>query len=178
MQKNWGWASSQTSVPKCGPCKVMNIHIYSGKRSLRTYAVPLLHCLHVNKTHPPTQQEEYFNLPDLQSPSRLVEFVVMARPQQDAPKAVGFKHIQLFKAQSLGVGSYGAVCKAKCDDLVCAAKLLHPILFDPAARSKLPPEGEHKLPISRFEQECEFLGSIKHPNIVQYLGTYGAVSVP
>ena len=31
---------------------------------------------------------------------------------------------------------------------------------------------ELKLPISRFEQECEFLSSIKHPNIVQYLGTH------
>ena len=84
---------------------------------------------------------------------------------------IGFRTIQLFKAQSLGIGSYGAVCKARCDDLPCAAKLLHPILFDPKARAQASRQTEHRLPISRFEQECEFLSSIKHPNIVQYLGT-------
>ena len=51
-----------------------------------------------------------------------------------------------------------------CDLLPCAAKLLHPILFQnsgPGARS----------PRSRFKQECHFLNAMKHPNIVQYLGT-------
>ena len=85
---------------------------------------------------------------------------------------IGFQTVQLFKAQSLGIGSYGAVCKARCDDLPCAAKLLHPILFDPTARAQASRQTEHRLPISRFEQECEFLSSIKHPNIVQYLGTH------
>ena len=84
---------------------------------------------------------------------------------------IGFRTVQLFKAQSLGIGSYGAVCKARCDDLPCAAKLLHPILFDPTVRAQASRQTEHRLPISRFEQECEFLSSIKHPNIVQYLGT-------
>ena len=84
---------------------------------------------------------------------------------------IGFQTVQLFKAQSLGIGSYGAVCKARCDDLPCAAKLLHPILFDPTVRAQASRQTEHRLPISRFEQECEFLSSIKHPNIVQYLGT-------
>ena len=36
-----------------------------------------------------------------------------------------FKSVQLLKDQSLGIGSYGAVCKAKCDDLVCAAKIIY-----------------------------------------------------
>ena len=85
---------------------------------------------------------------------------------------IGFQTVLLFKAQSLGIGSYGAVCKAKCDDLPCAAKLLHPILFDPTVCVQASHETEHRLPISRFAQECEFLSSIKHPNIVQYLGTH------
>ena len=42
---------------------------------------------------------------------------------------IGFASIQLLKAQTLGVGSYGAVCKAKCDGLLCAAKILHSTLF-------------------------------------------------
>ena len=57
-----------------------------------------------------------------------------------------------------------------CDDLLCAAKILHPTLFDPSAQQQVTPRREHRLPIRRFEQECEFTGAIKHPNIVQFLG--------
>lgn len=34
------------------------------------------------------------------------------------------------------------------------------------------PGSEHQQPMRRFEQECEFLSTIRHPNIVQYLGMY------
>ena len=90
----------------------------------------------------------------------------MAR-QLDRP--IGFKTVQLLKDQTLGIGSYGKVCKAKCDDLLCAAKLIHETLFDPTAQQLIAPQREHRLPMRRFEQECEFLSTIKHPNIVQYL---------
>ena len=83
-----------------------------------------------------------------------------------------FKSIQLLKDQSLGIGSYGAVCKAKCDDLLCAAKIIHPTLFDPTALQQVAPQREHRLPIRRFELECEFMSAIRHPNIVQYLGMF------
>ena len=83
-----------------------------------------------------------------------------------------FKSVQLFKDQSLGIGSYGAVCKAKCDDLLCAAKIIHPTLIDPIALHQIAPQREHRLPIRRFDQECEFMSAIRHPNIVQYLGMF------
>ena len=83
-----------------------------------------------------------------------------------------FKTVQLLKDQSLGIGSYGAVCKAICDDLVCAAKIIHPTLFDPSALHQIAPQTKKKLPMRRFEQECEFMSNMRHPNIVQYLGTY------
>ena len=84
-------------------------------------------------------------------------------------RKIGFRSVQLFKDQTLGIGSYGAVCKAKCDDFLCAAKILHPTLFDPTAQLQVSHKKEHRLPIRRFEQECEFLSTIRHPNIVQYL---------
>ena len=87
-------------------------------------------------------------------------------------KTVGFKTVQLFKDRTLGIGSYGKVCKAKCDDLLCAAKLIHETLFDPTAQQLIAPQRGHRLPMRRFEQECEFLSTIRHPNIVQYLGIY------
>ena len=78
----------------------------------------------------------------------------------------GFRNVQLIKTEehSLGIGSYGAVYRVKCDQLVCAAKVLHPILFqtrDPAA---------YRI-VQRFEQEIEFLSGLKHPNVIQYLGS-------
>ena len=96
----------------------------------------------------------------------------MAERQQHG-KAIGFRSIQLLKDQILGIGSYGKVCRAKCDDLLCAAKLIHETLFDPTApRQLVTSHREHRLPMKRFEQECEFLSTIRHPNIVQYLGIY------
>ena len=83
------------------------------------------------------------------------------RPQ---PYQFHFRNVRLFKTASLGTGSYGAVCKAMCDLLPCAAKLLHPILFQNSGSGA-------RSPRSRFEQECHFLNAMKHPNIVQYLGT-------
>ena len=77
-----------------------------------------------------------------------------------------FKEIHLFKDQVLGIGSYGKVCRAKCDDLVCAAKILHQTLFDPTAHEHVPPQRGHRLPVERFEKECEFMSTLKHPNIV------------
>ena len=92
--------------------------------------------------------------------------------QQQLEKKFGFKTIQILKDETLGIGSYGKVCRAKCDDLLCAAKLIHETLFDPTAVQLIAPQREHRLPMRRFEQECEFLSTIRHPNIVQYLGVY------
>ena len=94
----------------------------------------------------------------------------MASLQQD--KKIGFKDIHLYKDQILGIGSYGKVCKAKCDDLLCAAKIIHETLFDPTVEKSIESQREHWLPMRRFEQECEFLSTIKHPNIVQFLGIF------
>ena len=104
--------------------------------------------------------------------SLLIVLVLMAeRPKYQA--TFQFKNVQLLKDQVLGIGAYGKVCKAKCDDLLCAAKIIHSTLFDPTALHQIAPQREHRLPIRRFEQECEFMSAIRHPNIVQYLGMFG-----
>ncbi len=89
--------------------------------------------------------------------------------RQDLQKQYTFKEAELLKNDTLGTGSYGAVCKAKCDQLLCAAKLLYPVLFQMNTQDS---GKEHRRPFRRFETECEFLSRINHPNIVQYLGTY------
>ena len=86
--------------------------------------------------------------------------------QQSQPQYVfRYQRVELLKTEKLGVGSYGAVYKAMCDDLPCAAKILHCTLFQftaPGTTSVM----------QKFEQECRLLSSIKHPHIVQYLDTY------
>ena len=88
-------------------------------------------------------------------------FFTMAEKQQE----FRYRRIELYKSKSLGSGSYGGVCRAKCDGLPCAAKIMHPTLFDlrdPGTASYL----------ERFEGECRLLSLARHPNIVQYLATY------
>ena len=73
-----------------------------------------------------------------------------------------YQSLQINKSQHLGHGSYGAVYKAKCDQLPCAAKVLHPTIIDPRD------QGVGRV-MAQFRQECALLESIRHPNIVQYL---------
>ena len=75
-----------------------------------------------------------------------------------------FYEVQLLKDELCGTGSYGMVCKAMVDQLVCAAKIMHPTFF-----SELEPSSTATY--RQFEKECDFLSAIRHPNIVQYLGT-------
>ena len=76
-----------------------------------------------------------------------------------------YHNIELYKSVSLGSGAYGGVCKATCDGLLCAAKIMHPTLFDP-----LDPGRDSYL--GKFVRECHLLSLARHPNVVQYLGTY------
>ena len=84
----------------------------------------------------------------------------MATPVRE----LSYGDTEIFPEETLGVGSYGKVCKAKCGQLPCAAKLLHDTMFG----NNDPGIGKF---VERFQQECQFLRMIKHPNIVQFLGT-------
>ena len=126
-------------------------------------------CIVHNSAHPFQEHEKARQSYFLRQ--RIVATIEMAGQQQQ-DKKIGFKTITLYKKQTLGIGAYGAVCKAKRDDLLCAAKIIHPTLFDPTALQQIAPHREHRLPIRRFQLECNFLSTIRHPNIVQYLGTH------
>ena len=82
----------------------------------------------------------------------------MAR-QLQTQRLVHYRTVQIIKSACLGIGSYGAVYKAICDELPCAAKIIHPTLFetnDPGSRKI----------VERFDQECEFLSGVRHPHIL------------
>ena len=74
-------------------------------------------------------------------------------------KELSYGSVEIYIDETLGIGSYGKVCKAKCGQLPCVAKLLHGTMFQ-----------DNDPGINRFlERECQFLSTIKHPNIVQFL---------
>ena len=79
-----------------------------------------------------------------------------------------YENLKICKTEEnfLGMGSYGAVYKAKCDELPCAAKILHLVHLP----LRMGDPGAQKI-IKKFDMECELLSQIRHPNIVQYLGT-------
>ena len=81
-----------------------------------------------------------------------------------------FRSCSILRSACLGTGAYGAVYKAHYDNLLCAAKVLHPDL-ELVFNTEVPPETLHRLPRMRFESECQFLRAIHHPNVIQYLGT-------
>jgi serine/threonine protein kinase len=85
-----------------------------------------------------------------------------------------FQNIVLYKRQPLGIGSFGKVVKARCDELpcnvMCAAKMIHETLIDNPVLQQYSTREQRRLPLTRFERECDFLRQFRHPNIVQYLG--------
>ena len=75
-----------------------------------------------------------------------------------------YQDITIDKTKCLGQGSYGAVYQAKCNQLSCAAKVMHQALSSPE-------DPGAPLSLEKFRQECCLLSMTRHPNIVQYLTT-------
>ena len=66
--------------------------------------------------------------------------------------------------REVGHGSYAVVKEFKFRGLKCVGKKIHDILFNSATRP------EQAALLERFAGECELLGGLHHPCIVQFLG--------
>ena len=66
-----------------------------------------------------------------------------------------------------GRGAFGAVYEVKLNGLPCIAKGLHDILVNYQVS-----DVEKQAIRKRFFDECNLLGTLKHPNIVQFLGVH------
>ena len=62
----------------------------------------------------------------------------------------------------VGMGSYGSVIEVYYKGLKCAAKKMYPVLYEGGVGDRL----------DRFRRECRTMSSLRHPNIVQFLGIY------
>ncbi|CAI8014983.1 Probable tyrosine-protein kinase DDB_G0283397 [Geodia barretti] len=68
----------------------------------------------------------------------------------------------------IGAGAYGSVEEVAVPGAVCAAKRIHEVFLD---RSEIP-EAEILKSAAQFAKECQLMSTLRHPNIVQFLGLY------
>ena len=68
----------------------------------------------------------------------------------------------------IGAGAYGSVEEVAVPGAVCAAKRIHEVFLD---RSEIPAAEIHKS-AAQFVRECKIMSTLRHPNIVQFLGLY------
>ena len=76
----------------------------------------------------------------------------------------------LFKEKPIGGGAFGTVFKGELHGEPCAVKVLRALADE--IQTSLPTAAHAKQDsVERFRQECEYLESFKHPNVVQHLAT-------
>ena len=66
----------------------------------------------------------------------------------------------------IGAGAYGSVEEVAIPGAICAAKKIHDIFMD---RTEIPAD-EIARASARFVKECQLMSTLRHPNIVQFLG--------
>ncbi|XP_064387204.1 uncharacterized protein LOC135335598 isoform X4 [Halichondria panicea] len=76
--------------------------------------------------------------------------------------------LTIFLDERLGKGAYGVVFKGSYKGKICAVKVL---LHDTMEMQTSIPTGKSEEASRDFDRECDFLESLQHPNIVQYLST-------
>ena len=67
----------------------------------------------------------------------------------------------------ISAGAYGTVEEVEIPGAVCAAKKIHDAFHQYAL-----PDGETPKAVTQFVKECQLMSSLRHPNIVQFLGIY------
>ena len=67
---------------------------------------------------------------------------------------------------TVGYGSYATVLQYDFRGFVCAGKKIHRLLYQHI------PGTQRADILQRFEEECDLLGQLNHPNIVQFLGVH------
>jgi len=68
--------------------------------------------------------------------------------------------------KELGRGAYGRVFAVKYCEMVCAAKEIHSILVEGVG------EAEMRQTIGSFLRVCQQCSTLRHPNVIQFLGIY------
>ena len=76
------------------------------------------------------------------------------------------KEVTELEVDELGRGAYGRVYAVKYCQTVCAAKEIHSILVEGVGRVEM------ERTIESFMKECRQCSTLRHPNVIQFLGVY------
>ena len=76
-----------------------------------------------------------------------------------------------------GIGCYGVVYRSTINGAPCVVKKLHDILTGVGGNQPVP-EDDWRALVQKFCKEIELLSQQRHPNIVQFLGTYNLCGDP
>ena len=76
------------------------------------------------------------------------------------------KEVTELEVDELGRGAYGRVYAVKYCQTVCAAKEIHSILVEGVGRVEM------QRTIESFMKECRQCSTLRHPNVIQFLGVY------
>ncbi len=92
----------------------------------------------------------------------------MAKPK-DLPKDYIIHDVEVMEDKILGEGAYGVVKLGTFYGLLCAVKKLKATMFPPGMKKM---DQESELILQSFYNECATLSRVRHPNVVQFLGSY------
>ena len=67
---------------------------------------------------------------------------------------------------TIGAGAYGSVEEVAIPGAICAAKTIHDLLHDTSQVGQT----EIRKATTQFVRECQLMSTLRHPNIVQFLG--------
>ena len=76
------------------------------------------------------------------------------------------KGVAEIERDELGRGAYGRVYAVKYCQTICAAKEIHSILVEGVGQVEM------QRTIESFMRECRQCSTLRHPNIIQFLGVY------
>ena len=84
----------------------------------------------------------------------------------DGFEGLRLKGVKELNRDELGQGSYGRVYAVKYFQTICAAKEIHSILVEGVGQVEM------LQTIESFMRECRQCSTLRHPNVVQFLGVY------
>ena len=100
----------------------------------------------------------------------------MARSSQATPyeemefydkfESLELKGVKELVSDELGRGAYGKVYAVKYCETICAAKEIHSILVEGVGQVQM------QRTIESFMRECRQCSTLRHPNVIQFLGIY------
>ena len=97
---------------------------------------------------------------------RAAYIIILLMAYNDDFQGLRLKGVAEIERDELGRGAYGRVYAVKYCQTICAAKEIHSILVEGVGQVEM------QRTIESFMRECRQCSTLRHPNILQFLGVY------